>query len=67
MGHDGGYMSPIHSKIGQGMRIHFGTLLNECEMSDFIPIYFEREALNFYLNREAKSEEIQCERGRAVS
>ena len=23
LGHDGGYMIPVHSKIGQGMRIHF--------------------------------------------
>ena len=23
-GYDGGYMIPLHSKIGQGMRIHFG-------------------------------------------
>ena len=26
--HDGGYMIPIHSKIGQGMRIHFEKLMN---------------------------------------
>ena len=53
VGRDGGYMSLIHSKIGQGMR-----LLNECGMSDLIPVHLEREALNFYLNREVKSEEI---------
>ena len=29
LGHDGGYMIPIHSKICQGMRIHFEKLLNE--------------------------------------
>ena len=28
LGHDGGYMIPIHSKIGQGMRIHFEKLVN---------------------------------------
>ena len=28
LGHDGGYMIPIHSKIGQRMRIHFWKLVN---------------------------------------
>ena len=28
LGHDGGHMIPIHSKIGQGMRIHFEKLVN---------------------------------------
>ena len=27
LGHDGGYMIPIHSKIGQGMRTHFEKLV----------------------------------------
>ena len=29
LGHDGGYMIPIHSKIGQGMRTRFENLVNE--------------------------------------
>ena len=29
--HNGGYMIPNHSKIGQGMRIYFEKLLNEME------------------------------------
>ena len=29
LGHDGVYMIPIHSKIGQGMRIHFEKLVIE--------------------------------------
>ena len=57
-GHDGGYMIPIHSEIGQGMRNHFEKLLNEYRMNDFIPVYLEKGALNFYLNREVKPEEI---------
>ena len=28
LGHDGGYMIPIHSNIGQGMRIHLEKLVN---------------------------------------
>ena len=51
MGHDG-YMNLIHRKIGQGMSIHFWTLLNEHGMSDFIPVHLKKEALDFYLNRE---------------
>ena len=50
-------MIPIHSKICQGMRIHFEKLLNEYGMNDLIPVYLEKDALNFYLNREVKSEE----------
>ena len=29
VGHGGGYMIPIHSKLCQGTRIHFGKVLNE--------------------------------------
>ena len=28
LGHDGGYMIPIHSKIGQGVRNHFEKLVS---------------------------------------
>ena len=58
VGRDGGYMIPIHSKIGQGTRIHFEKLLNEDGRRSLIPVYPEQDALNFYLNREVKSEEI---------
>ena len=51
-------MSLIHSKIGQGIRNHHGKLLNEYGMSDLIPVNLEREAANFNLTREVKSEEI---------
>ena len=57
MEHDGDYIIPIHIKIGQGTIIHFEKLLNEKGMRSLIPVYLEREALNFYLNREVKSEE----------
>ena len=56
--HDGGYMIPIHSNIGQGTIIHFEKLLNENGMRSLIPVYLERDALNFHLNRGVKSEEI---------
>ena len=58
VGHNGGYLIPIHSKIRQEMRIHFEKSLNEYGMKDLIPVYLEKDVLNFYLNREVKSEEI---------
>ena len=57
MGHDGGYMIPTHSKIGQGVRVHFEKLLNEYGKNELIPVYPENDTPNFYLNREVKSEE----------
>ena len=32
-------------------------------MNDLIPVYLEKDALNFYLNREVKSEEIYSVNG----
>ena len=52
LGYDGGYMIPIHSKIGQGMKIHFETLLNWYGKNELIPVYLENNIFNFYLNRE---------------
>ena len=47
-GHDGGYMIPTHSKIGQGMRNHVEKLINWYGKIALIPVYLEN---NFYLNR----------------
>ena len=55
--HNGGYMIPTHSKIGQGMRIHFEKLLDEYGKNELIPVCLENDIPNFYLNREVKSEE----------
>ena len=57
LGHDGGYMIPIHCKIGQGMRIHFEKLVNWYGKKELIPVCFENNIFNFYLNREVKSTE----------
>ena len=57
LGHDGGYMIPIHSKIGQGMRIHCEKLVNWHGKTELIPVYLENNIFNFYLNREVKSTE----------
>ena len=39
------------------MRIHFEKLLNACGKNELIPVYFENDTPNFYLNREVKSAE----------
>ena len=50
-------MIPIHSKIGQGTRLHFEKLVNWCGMNELIPVSLENNIFNFYLNREVKSTE----------
>ena len=50
-------MTPIQSKIGQGMRFHFEKLLNEYGKNELIPVYIENNIFNFYLNREVKPTE----------
>ena len=57
LGHDGGYMIPIHSKIGQGMRNHFEKLVNWYGKNELNPVYLENNIFKFYLNREVKSSE----------
>ena len=57
LGHDGGYTIPNHSKIGQGMRIHFEKMVKRYEKNDLIPVYLENNTFNFSLNREVKSAE----------
>ena len=55
--HNGGYTIPIHSKIGQGMRIHLEKLLDEYGRNDLIPVCLENDTPHFYLNREVNSDE----------
>ena len=50
-------MIPIHSKIGQGMRIHFEKFVNWYEKNELIPVYLENNIFNFSLNRDVKSTE----------
>ena len=54
LGHDGGYMIPNHSKIGQGMR-EIGELA--WKEQALIPVCLENNIFNFYMNREVKSTE----------
>ena len=53
--YDGGGMIQIHRKFCQGTRKSFEKLLSEYGRSDLIPVYLEKDALNFYLSREVKS------------
>ena len=63
LGYDGGYMIPIHNKIGQGMRIHFKKLVNRHGKNEFILVCLEHNIFNFYLNREVEIDRDQrCER-----
>ena len=57
LGHDGGYMIPIHGKIGRGMRIHFEKLVSWFRKNELFVVYLENKNFNFYLNREVKSAE----------
>ena len=57
LGHDGGYMIPIHSTIGQEMRKHFEKLVNWYGKKELIPLYLENNIFKIYLNREVKSTE----------
>ena len=47
----------VHSKIGQGMRIHFEKLVNWHGKNELILVYFENNIFNFYLNREVQPTE----------
>ena len=57
LGHDGGYMIPIHSKLGQAMRTPFEKLASWHGKNELIPVYLENNIFSFYLNREVKSTE----------
>ena len=55
-------------KLLSEQEIHFEKVLNEDGMRSLIPVFLEKDALNFYLNREVMSEKIHSvKRRRAVS
>ena len=63
LGHDGGYMIPIYSKIVQEMRNHFEELVKWYGKKELIPVYLENNI--FQLLPEPRSEinrDQQCER-----
>ena len=57
LGYDGGYMIPIYSKNGQGMRNHFEKLVSWYGKNELITIYLENNVFTFHLNREVQSTE----------
>ena len=59
---DGGYMIPIHSKIGQGMRIHFEKLVNSFGKNELTPVHLENNIFNFPLESRSEINRDQCER-----
>ena len=62
LGHDGGYMIPITSDVGQGMRNHFGKLVSWYGKNELTPVRLENNIFTFHLNREVKSTETNsCE------
>ena len=62
LGHDGGYMIPIHSKIGHGMRIHFEKLVNWCGKNELIPVSRKQHFLFVLESRSEINRDQQCER-----
>ena len=52
-------MISMHSKIGQGMRMHFERLLNWYGRQQLIPVHIEDNIFNFYLSKELKSTETK--------
>ena len=42
LGHDGGYMIPVHSKFGQEMRIHFERLVSWYRSTQLISLSASR-------------------------
>ena len=67
LGHDGEFMILIHSKIGQGMRIHFEQWVNWHGKNELILVYFDKQHFQFL--RESRSEihrDQQCEQVSAV-
>ena len=50
-GHDGGYMIPIYSKIGQEVRNHIEKLVNWYGKKELIPVYLENNIINLKMMR----------------
>ena len=57
-GSDGGFMIPVHSKIGHEMRMHFERLVSWYGRKQFRPVNIENSIFNFYLSNAVKFREI---------
>ena len=48
LGSDGGFMVPVHSKIGHELRMHFERLVNWYGRKQLIPVHIEDKIFNFF-------------------
>ena len=62
LGHDGGYMIPIHSNIGQGMGIHFETLVNWYGKNELILVSRKQHFQLLHESGREINRDQQCER-----
>ena len=61
LGSVGGFVTPVHSKIGQEMRIHFERLVSWYERKQLIPVYVEDNIFFFYLRKSENHRNQYCE------
>ena len=54
LGSDGGFVLPMHSKIGQEILVHFERLVSRYGRKQLIPVYIEDNIFNFYFSKEMK-------------
>ena len=56
-------MLPMHSKIGQEMRVHFERLVSWFGRKQLIPVYIEDNIFNFYFSKEMKPTDEHFDHG----
>ena len=68
LGYDGGYMIPIHSKIGQGMRIHVDKFVCESVWKERVYSSLSREWYSQFLPEPGSEvwRNVQCESDRSA-
>ena len=52
LGHDGGFMIPVHSELGHETRMHFEKLVNWYRRYQLIAVYIEDNIFNFCFSEE---------------
>ena len=67
LGSDSGFMTPVHSKIGQEMRMHIERLASRHGRKQLVLVYIEDNIFNFVMSKEVKFIETNVnEYGKAV-
>ena len=54
LGHDGGFMIPVHSKIGQAMRMYSEKRVNWYGRTQLHPVYIEDNICNFFFEQRSE-------------